>query len=402
MLVDRHQLDVRIAHLLAVIHQLVRQLAIGEPAAGVVGGPFPTAQVHLVERQGPLEPIGLAAPRNPGRIVPAVTIQVDHFGGRPRGHFGGEAHRIGLLENRVLMPDLVLVKRAFAQAGHEQLPEAAGDVLSHGVPAVVPVVEVAHHAHPAGIGGPQGEIHPFHPVDHPQVRAQAVVALPVPAFVEQIQIVLGQQVRECVRVVHSGLLSPLIRHPQQIAARGTLGRTRTYRLVQARRVNPAHGPGRIPVRGVNHPSLRRLGQISPNRQDPAAGILHFVRSQHLEWILVLSFNQLVDTLQGNRGSHTHLLAGVKTTDIAYFNQLDNFSRSPQTLFSRAFAPIGPRSGRWAGSIRRRRHFTSWNCNARSSRCQRSEFLTGTICPKNSHRQPLSRHSSSPCWTPFHT
>ena len=61
VLADRQQLQVRVAHLLAIIDQLMGQLAIAQPAVGIVAGPPPTAQVDFVERQRLLQPVGLAA-----------------------------------------------------------------------------------------------------------------------------------------------------------------------------------------------------------------------------------------------------------------------------------------------------------------------------------------------------
>ena len=115
------------------------------------------------------------------------------------------------------MADLVLVERAFAQPGNEQFPEAAGDVLAHGVAAAVPVVEVADHADAGGVGRPDGEVHPLDAVDGAQLRPQAVVALPVPAFVQQVQIVVGQQVRKGVRIVHGRLPSPFVGDAEHVA-----------------------------------------------------------------------------------------------------------------------------------------------------------------------------------------
>ena len=99
MLADRQQLDVRVAHLLAVLDQLMGQLAVAQPAAGIVAGPPPTAQVDLVERQRLLQPVGLAALAHPLGVVPVVAVQVDHLRGGPRRHFGAEAERVGLLES---------------------------------------------------------------------------------------------------------------------------------------------------------------------------------------------------------------------------------------------------------------------------------------------------------------
>ena len=138
--------------------------------------------MDLVERQRLLEPVGLRPPGHPLVVVPAVAVQVGHLRGRPRRHLGGKAERVGLLEHVVVVADLILVERPLAQPRHEQLPEAAGDVLPHRVAAAVPGVEVADHADAGGVGRPDGEVDPVHAVDRPQLRPQPLVALPVPAL----------------------------------------------------------------------------------------------------------------------------------------------------------------------------------------------------------------------------
>ena len=217
VLAHRQQLEVRVVHLLAVIDELVGQLAIGQPPRRIVARPLPTAQVDLIAGDRPLVPVGLAAVADPVGVVPMVAIEIDDLRGRPRRHFGGEAVGIGLLENLVVVPDLVLVERAFAEPGDEQFPEAAGNVLSHRVPAAVPMIEVADDAHARGVGRPDGEIDAFHAVDRPQVGAEAVIALPVPPLVEQVHVVLGQEVRKGVRIVDRGFHSYLVCHSQHVS-----------------------------------------------------------------------------------------------------------------------------------------------------------------------------------------
>ena len=59
-----------------------------------------------------------------------------------------------------------------------------------------------------GVGGPDGEVHAGDAVDGPQVGAELLVALPVRAFAEQVQVVVGQQRREGVGIVHGRLSRP--------------------------------------------------------------------------------------------------------------------------------------------------------------------------------------------------
>ena len=102
--------------------------------------------------------------------MPAVAAEIDDPGRRSRRDFRGKSERIGFLEDLVVMPDEILVERAFAQAGYKQLPEAAGNVFPHGMPPAVPAIEIAQDAHRGGVGGPDGEINPFHAVDRAKLR----------------------------------------------------------------------------------------------------------------------------------------------------------------------------------------------------------------------------------------
>ena len=71
---------------------------------------------------------------------------------------------------REARPDVVLVSRAFAQLGNKNLPDSAG-APPHGVPARVPVIEIADHRNRLGIRRPDGKAHPAHAVNVHQVRA---------------------------------------------------------------------------------------------------------------------------------------------------------------------------------------------------------------------------------------
>src|SRR5262245_23353777 len=59
MLADRQELDMREAHLAAIVGQLWSDLAITEPAIGIAWIPPPTAKVHFVNRHRRIECIVL-------------------------------------------------------------------------------------------------------------------------------------------------------------------------------------------------------------------------------------------------------------------------------------------------------------------------------------------------------
>ena len=212
--------------------------------------------------------------------MPRVAAQIGDLRRRPRRHLGGQAERVGFLEDPVAVPDLVLVECSLAQPRHKKLPETAGNVLPHGMPAAVPVVEIAHDADARRVRRPDGEIHPVNAVDLPQLGPQPVVTLPVAALVQQVEVVVGQQVREGVRVVHShGLFSVFLGHSQHVARRAVAVRQGANRLVQAGRVDAAHRLGPVRVGRIYHPRLARRGQIGPDGQGPASRMVNLVGPQ---------------------------------------------------------------------------------------------------------------------------
>ena len=54
--------------------------------------------------------------------------------------------------------DLVLVDLALAEVGDEELPDPGRAAIAHRVAPAVPVIEVADHADPLGVGRPDGEM----------------------------------------------------------------------------------------------------------------------------------------------------------------------------------------------------------------------------------------------------
>ena len=85
-----------------------------------------------------------------------------------------------------------------------------GMCLRSGWRRAIPIVEIADDADALCVGRPDGEVDAFHAADVAQMGAELGVALPVRAFAEQVQIVLGEQRREGVGIVHCGLLAALV------------------------------------------------------------------------------------------------------------------------------------------------------------------------------------------------
>ena len=148
---QRHELDMREAFLGHVVHELVRQLAV------VADALLPAAGMDLVDADRAGVRVGVPAVVHPCLVVPFV-VRFDDDGAGRRRNLVGAFHRVGLhLPLVVRVEQLVLVDLARLDAGDEDLPDARGTELAHGVAAAVPGVEVADHADRVRVGRPDGE-----------------------------------------------------------------------------------------------------------------------------------------------------------------------------------------------------------------------------------------------------
>jgi hypothetical protein len=177
MLRDGEKLDVRIPHLPDVGDEIVRQFPVRKITGAFPSLPLPRPEVDFVDRDGLFQKIPRAPAGHPLVVPPGVSVDVANDRARPRGVLGPEGMGVGLEEQipRLSGADLILVDLPLSQAGDEYLPDAAFPPVAHRVPAAVPVVEVPHHGHALGVGGPHGERDPGHP---PHLR-QVAPELPV-------------------------------------------------------------------------------------------------------------------------------------------------------------------------------------------------------------------------------
>ena len=122
---DRHQLDVRELRVLEVGDQLVGQLAIVEKRIAVLAASLPRAQVNLVNRDRLVEALPLRPVGDPFVVVPGKLGDVPDDRGGLGPQLGGEAVRVGLVNEIAVMAalDLVLVDFALAEVGNEDLPD---------------------------------------------------------------------------------------------------------------------------------------------------------------------------------------------------------------------------------------------------------------------------------------
>ena len=156
VLADRHELQVRVAHLVHVVDELLGQLAVVEVAATVFR-PLPRAQMHFVNRDRLLEPVGVRPLVHPGAVLPGKIGQLIDDRSRVRRHLGIEGDGIGLFEvAAVVRAKDVLVNVAVLHARDKSGPDAriaSPEPILPGLPAV----DVADDRDFDRIGRPDGK-----------------------------------------------------------------------------------------------------------------------------------------------------------------------------------------------------------------------------------------------------
>ena len=185
----------------------------------------------------------------PGVVGPPVAAVLHHAGGG-RGDLGRSRHRVGLEADGPVgagHPELVACPRC--QAGDEELPDAAAAQGAHRVDTLVPAGEVAGHAHTAGVGRPNREGDPLHPLVANAARAEPPPQLEVAALADQVQVELAQRGQEAVGVV-DGPRPTAVFEAQAVLVRAGAGE---------RRLEQAAVVGRL---AIATPSPTRLGPSS--------------------------------------------------------------------------------------------------------------------------------------------
>ncbi len=200
---DGEKLDVGVPHLPDIGDELVRQLPVRQVAGGIPLLPLPRSEVDLVGRNGFFEKIACAPAGHPRLVPPGVPVDVADDRSRPGRVFVAEGVGVGLEEKLPGFPgaDLEFVDLPLAKPGDENFPDAALPSVAHRVPAAVPVVEIPHHGHPPGVGGPHGTGDPGHPLHLREVTPEFPVQLEVGPLPEQVDVEVGEDAVEAIRVL---------------------------------------------------------------------------------------------------------------------------------------------------------------------------------------------------------
>ena len=179
--------------------------------------------MDLVDRHRPAQRVPLVALLDPGLVGPAVLAGERPAGGARR-HLGPLRVGVGLGPRAPVRADeLELVVLPGPDLGDEDLPDAGPCRPAQGAHRVqppVPGVEVADHAHGLGVGGPDRERDPAHPVQREDVRAHAAPQLLVAALAREVQVDLAQRRQERVRVAQVDGEPVVVRDPQAVGVGG--------------------------------------------------------------------------------------------------------------------------------------------------------------------------------------
>ncbi len=219
--------------------------------------------MHLVDAHGGVEAVALPPPGHVIAVLPVVAGGIVHHRGGARGVLALEGEGVGL-EGQHLAGgalDLELVEVPGDHAGDEELPHARGREGAHDVPAPVPVVEGAHHAHATRVGGPHREVHPGDAVPLRGVGAELLVEPEVGALGHEVDVQVAQGGAEPVGILHlHGLRAPAV-DPEMVGE--PLAEPRQHGLEDPLGVRHAqfghHLPGGF---------LHQLHAGGPGREDP--------------------------------------------------------------------------------------------------------------------------------------
>ena len=187
---DRQKLQMREAMALTVLGEqgseiLVRQLL-------TVGAASPRAEVNLVDAHRRALQVASGPICHPGRVRPCEVGGFQDVRRCPRRSIHRQSKRIGLVAGSTVGAlNYVSVAHARHGSGHEPLPDPRARQRGHRPGRVMPVAEVARHAHAGCVWGPDGEGHAIGAVDLSRVCAEDLPGSRMRPVGQQAQVVIG-------------------------------------------------------------------------------------------------------------------------------------------------------------------------------------------------------------------
>ena len=179
MLHKRHDLDMRVAHVAHVVHELYRQVVVGVELAALRGEgihgagvvavlvrlalrrvavALPRANMHLVDVERLRHVVMAGAALEPRGVVPLVAIEGPQYAGGTRRALGLKGVRIGLVELFALVGlDKVLIELALLGVRNKAFPNSARMHGYQRVGFLVPVVKFANDVDALYVGRPNAK-----------------------------------------------------------------------------------------------------------------------------------------------------------------------------------------------------------------------------------------------------
>ena len=179
MLHERHDLDMRIAHVAHVVHELHRQVVVGVKLAALRGEgihgagivailvrlalrrvavALPRANMHLVDVERLRHVVVAGAALEPCGVVPFVAIEGPQHASGTRRALGLEGVRIGLVELLALVGlNEILIELTLFCARNKAFPNSARMHGHQRVGFLIPVVKFANDMHALYIGRPNAK-----------------------------------------------------------------------------------------------------------------------------------------------------------------------------------------------------------------------------------------------------
>ena len=224
MLHERHDLDMRIAHVAHVVYELNRQVVVGVELAALRGEgihgtgvvavlvwlalwrvavALPRANMHLVDVERLRHVVVGGAALEPRGVVPLVAIKGPQHARRSRRALGLKGVRIGLVELFALVGlNEVFIELALLGARNKAFPNSARMHGHQRVGFFIPVVKFANDMDALYVGRPNAEAPAARALLRVGVRAHLFPAALPHSNAKQIDIVLGEL--RCVRSRFAG------------------------------------------------------------------------------------------------------------------------------------------------------------------------------------------------------
>ena len=212
MLHERHDLDMRVAHVARVVPELYRQVVVavelaalrgeGIHGAGIVAVlvglalrriavALPRTNMHLVDVQRLRHVVMTGAALEPCGVVPLVAVQAPQHAGRTRRALGLKGVRIGLIKLFAFVSlDQILIKLSLLGARNKAFPDSARMHGHQRVGFLVPVVKFANNVDALYIGRPNAKTPAARTILRVGVRAHLFPAALPHTDAKQIDIVL--------------------------------------------------------------------------------------------------------------------------------------------------------------------------------------------------------------------